>query len=187
MVVPPIELDPLPNVLVDIAAWFVIHASTAYAAHRLPLDRLQHDNWLLRPRRIEAGGRLYERIGIKRWKDALPEAGALFAGGLTKRSLPSVADGGLERFAAETRRGELCHWLAMAGGPLFVLWNPPLVAAMMIAYGVLVNAPFIAIQRYNRARVSRCRARRRRSASTAGSSETPTRRRSRDITGSNIP
>jgi len=185
--VPPIEFDPLPNVLVDVAAWFAIHTSTAYAAHCLPLDRLQRDNWLLRPRRIEAGGRLYERIGIKRWKDALPEAGAVFAGGLPKRALPSVADGGLQRFAAETRRGELCHWLAMAGGPLFVLWNPPLVAAVMIAYGVLVNAPFIAIQRYNRARVSRCLARRRRSASTSGSSEAPTRRRSPDITGSNIP
>ena len=55
----------------------------------------------------------------------------------------------------------------MAGGPLFVLWNPPPIAAVMVAYGVLVNAPFIAIQRYNRARVSRVLRRGQRSASTA--------------------
>ena len=185
MDVPVIDLDPVPNVLVDVAAWCVIHAGTGYAVHRLPLRRLQRDNRLLRLRPIEDDGRLYERLGIKRWKDRLPEAGALFAGGVSKRSLPAVTEGGLERFAAETRRAELGHWLAMAGGPLFVLWNPPSIAAVMVAYGILVNAPFIAIQRYNRARVSRCLARTRRLAepSSAGT----WRRRSADITGSSMP
>jgi glycosyl-4,4'-diaponeurosporenoate acyltransferase len=184
MAVPLIELPPLPNVAVDVAAWFAIHAGTGYAVHRLSLDRLQRDGWLLRPRRIEDSGRLYERLAIRRWKDLLPEAGALFAGGMSKRALPAVADGGLERFAAETRRAELGHWLAMAGGPLFVLWNPAPVAAVMIAYGVAVNAPFIAIQRYNRARVSRCLERRSR---LAASSPSTTRRRSADMSGNNMP
>ena len=40
----------------------------------------------------------------------------------------------------------------MACGPLFVLWNPPLAAGLLVAYGVGVNLPFIAIQRYNRFR-----------------------------------
>ena len=30
--------------------------------------------------------------------------------------------------------------------------RPPLPAALLVAYGVLVNVPFIAIQRYNRFR-----------------------------------
>jgi glycosyl-4,4'-diaponeurosporenoate acyltransferase len=154
-----LDLDPLTNVLVDVGAWAAIHAATGYAAHRLALDRLQRDTWLLRVRAFEDGGRLYERLGIKRWKDALPEAGALFRGGLSKRRLPRRTDGGLERFAAETRRAEYGHWMAMAGGPLFVLWNPPAVALLMVAYGVAVNAPFIAIQRYNRLRLVRALAR----------------------------
>jgi glycosyl-4,4'-diaponeurosporenoate acyltransferase len=149
------SLDPIPNVIVDIAAWAAIHSATGYAVHKLPLHMLEHDNWLLRQRSIEAGGRLYERLAIRRWKDLLPEAGAMFAGGMSKRRLPLAAEGGLRRFAAETRRAELGHWSAMAGGPLFALWNPAPIAIAMIAYGVAVNAPFIAIQRYNRARVSR--------------------------------
>ena len=149
----PIRLSPLPNVLVDIAAWAAFHAGTGYAVHRLSLDRLQRDTWLLRERRIERSGRLYERFGIRRWKDRLPEAGALFAGGTSKRHLGGRDLAALERFAAETRRAEYGHWAAMACGPLFVLWNPPAVAAVMVAYGVGVNLPFIAIQRYNRARV----------------------------------
>ena len=93
----------------------------------------------------------------------------------------------LERFAAETRRAEYGHWAAMACGPLFVLWNPPAVAAVMVAYGVGVNVPFIAIQRYNRARVSRLLARR---ASTSGadrSTPAKSRRRDGESNGSSMP
>jgi glycosyl-4,4'-diaponeurosporenoate acyltransferase len=39
-------------------------------------------------------------------------------------------------------------------GPVFVLWNPPLAAALLIAYGEVVNLPFIMIQRYNRFRIA---------------------------------
>ena len=35
-----------------------------------------------------------------------------------------------------------------------MLWNPPAVAVVMIVYAVAVNAPFIAIQRYNRLHVA---------------------------------
>ena len=156
----------LTDVLVDIGAWALIHSATGYAAHRLPVHHLQTDGWLLRLRGFEDDGRLYERVAIRRWKDALPEAGSLFAGGVSKRRLPSPDPAGLQRFAAETRRAELGHWWAMAGGPVFVLWNPPSIAVAMVAYGVLVNAPFIAIQRYNRARVSRVLARASRSSSS---------------------
>jgi glycosyl-4,4'-diaponeurosporenoate acyltransferase len=59
----------------------------------------------------------------------------------------------LRLFARETRRAELAHWWAMCCGPLFVLWNPPLAAVLLVAYGVFVNLPFIVVQRYNRARL----------------------------------
>ncbi|MGG5258305.1 hypothetical protein [Phycicoccus avicenniae] len=141
------------TVVLDVAAWGLFHAATGYTAHRLPADRLAADGPLLRARRVEAGGRVYRRVlRVDRWKDALPEAGALFAGGVSKRSIPTRDVAGLELLVRETRRAELAHWWAMACGPLFVLWNPPLPAALLVAYGVLVNAPFIVIQRYNRFR-----------------------------------
>lgn len=149
------------TVLVDIAAWGAFHAATGYAAHRLGDARLSREGWLLRPRRFEAGGRWYRRrLRIHRWKDRLPEAGALFAGGVSKRQLPAYDAAGLRAFARETRRAELAHWWALACGPLFVLWNPPLAAALLVTYGVLVNLPFIAIQRYNRQRIQALQARR---------------------------
>jgi glycosyl-4,4'-diaponeurosporenoate acyltransferase len=143
------------TLVVDIVAWGVFHAATGYAAYRLDDERLSRDRWLLRPRRFEDGGRWYRRrLRIHRWKDRLPDAGDLFRGGVSKRRLPGHDAAGLELFARETRRAELAHWWAMACGPVFILWNPPLAAALLIAYGVAVNLPFIVIQRYNRFRIA---------------------------------
>lgn len=140
----------------NVALWAGAQVSAGYAAHRLPLDRLQRDGWLLRLRRFEAGGRWYERrLRIRRWKDRVPEAGAFFAGGMTKRTLPARRDGGLERFVAETRRAELAHWASFACLPFCIIWNELLGVAVMLLYGLVVNLPPIAIQRYNRARLTR--------------------------------
>lgn len=140
------------TVVVDVLAWGVFHAATGYAAHRLGDRRLGRDGWGLRERRFEDRGRVYRRVGVHRWKDRLPEAGALFAGGISKRELPARDVEGLRTFVRETRRAELAHWWALWCGPLFALWNPPLAAALLLAYGVLANLPFIVIQRYNRFR-----------------------------------
>lgn len=149
------------TVAVDVVVQGAFHAGTGYAAHRLGDERLGRDGWLLRPRGFEAGGRWYrDRLRIHSWKDRVPEAGALFQGGVSKRELPSYDVAGLELFVRETRRAELGHWWAMACSPLFLLWNPPLPAALLVGYGVGINLPFIAIQRYNRFRTQAIIARR---------------------------
>ena len=146
-------MPPALTIVVDVLAWGVFHAATGYAAYRLDDERLSRDGWLLRPRGFESGGRWYRRrLRIHRWKDRLPEAGDLFRGGVSKRHLPSYDVAGLELFVRETRRAELAHWWAMGCGPVFVLWNPPLAAGLLVGYGVVVNLPFILIQRYNRFR-----------------------------------
>lgn len=156
------ELVDLPTwavVVANIAFWGATHAATGYAVHRLPPARLARDGWLLRPRAIERGGRLYDRVRIRRWKDVVPEAGALFAGGVSKAHVPATEDGGLERFTVETRRAEIGHWLALAAGPLAALWNGPAGTVAMVGYGVAANLPCIAIQRFNRQRAQRVLAR----------------------------
>ena len=115
-VVPLVVLSDPVAVAVDIGVWGVIHALTGWAAHRRSADRLQRDGWLLRPRAAERDGRSYERLKIRRWKDRLPEAGALFPGGVSKRHLPAARED-LALFAVETRRAELGHWWALAARP----------------------------------------------------------------------
>lgn len=148
----PVLADPV-LIAIDVVAWGVFHATTGYAAHRLRPRTLGRHGWLLGLRSFERDGRWYRRWQVDRWKDLLPEAGDLFAGGVSKRHLTSPDDDGLRAFVLETRRAEVGHWTALACGPLFMLWNPPLASGLLIAYGIVVNLPFIAVQRYNRARV----------------------------------
>ena len=146
-------MSPALTIAVDVIAWGAFHAATGYAAYRLDESRLGRDGWLLRERRFENAGRWYRRwLRINRWKDKVPDAGDLFRGGVSKRHLPAYDDAGLQSFVRETRRAELAHWWAMWCGPVFVLWNPPLAAGLLVGYGVLANLPFVAIQRYNRFR-----------------------------------
>jgi glycosyl-4,4'-diaponeurosporenoate acyltransferase len=179
--VPLVRVGTAALLAVNVAAWAAIHALSGYAVHKLPPSRLARDGWLFRPRPFERDGRFYaDRLRIKRWKDRLPEAGALFAGGVSKRHLP--VDGDLARFAVETRRAELGHWLATVPAPLFVLWNPPGIAAAMVFYALVVNLPFIAIQRYNRCRIGRLLR-----SSTPRSPTAAAERSARGTNGASIP
>ncbi len=145
------------TVAVDVGAWAVISAGAGYVGHRLPAARFAHDGWLTRPRTRprETAAAYEERVRIKRWKDRLPEAGALFAGGFSKRALTRADRPTLERFVVETRRAERVHWWILATGPLFLLWNPWWLGLGMQVYAVAANVPCIAVQRYNRLRLRR--------------------------------
>jgi glycosyl-4,4'-diaponeurosporenoate acyltransferase len=150
-----VDLGNAVTVALDVLAWATVHVVVGYAAHRVPSGALQRDRGILRLRTWERGGSRYERMRIRRWKDRLPEAGAFFAGGISKRHLPAFDERGLATFAAETRRAELAHWGALAALPLFALFNPPFAMPLMTLYAVAANLPCIAVQRYNRARLTR--------------------------------
>ena len=144
----------------DAVAWACVQVGAGYVAHRLPDRALERDRWLLRERSWEGGGRFYVEVArIRRWKGLLPEAGAFFGGGVSKRTLGGRSAEDLDRLARETRRAELGHWLMMAPTPLFVLCNRPLLAPFMPLYALAVNLPCIAAQRYNRIRLRRARGR----------------------------
>ena len=142
----------------------MIGVSVGYAIHRVPRARLEQDGPITRLRGFEADGRWYERhLHIKAWKARLPEAGALFSDGFSKRRLDVRSLAHLERFVTETRRAELTHWVVLGAGAAFALWNPPGLLGVMWLYAVVANVPCLIIQRYNRARLTRVveRARRR--------------------------
>lgn len=152
-------------VLVDAAAWAGLSAGVGLVASRVPDRALARDTWLTRIRPAELGGRRWERLAVRRWKDALPEAGGLF-GGASKAHLAGRGD--VERQLLETRRGEWVHWVLLGCGPLFALWNPAWLAVVMVAFGVAMNLPFIAVLRFNRARLLRVVERRRPAAARDG-------------------
>jgi glycosyl-4,4'-diaponeurosporenoate acyltransferase len=152
-----IELPIAWVIVLNVAGWPVIQFALAWAFTRMPVG------WFNPPagRAWERGGRCYERLlGIKRWKDRLPDAARWFGLGFAKDSLAGLEPGYLDRFIRETWRGELCHWAALGCAPLFFLWNPLWADLVMVGYAVGANLPCILAQRYNRLRLQRLRSRR---------------------------
>lgn len=144
------------TVVLDVALWAIISTATGYLAHRTSAARFATDSVLTRLRPFERDGRWYEdHLAIKRWKSRLPEAGALFPDGFSKRHLHADTAADLERFIVETRRAEITHWVLLAAGPFFFLWNPWGLGIVMVTYAVVANVPCLLIQRYNRARLGR--------------------------------
>ena len=147
--------------LAGAASWAVWSTVCGYAAHRIPHDHLERDGRLLRLRNWERAGRTYDRVlRIKTWKARLPEAGALFRGGFSKRGGARHHRAQLEQFLRATRRAERAHWAILALAPTFFLWilafgMPWWLAVAMFGYGVVANVPCILVQRYNRGRLAR--------------------------------
>jgi glycosyl-4,4'-diaponeurosporenoate acyltransferase len=147
-----IELPILWVIVLNVAGWPVIQFGLAWAFTRAPA------NWFNPPRSFswESRGRVYERrLGIKRWKDRLPDAASWFGLGFGKANLASNTPDYLRRFIRETWRGELCHWAALSCAPVFFLWNPVWADLVMLSYALGMNLPCILAQRYNRVRFQR--------------------------------
>lgn len=134
----------------NVAGWLGVQLGLAWLLLRLPA------RWFDWPR-ARAGGRrrwFYERVlRVKDWKDRLPDGARWISHGFSKRNLRGTDSEYLRRFVAETRRGELCHWLAIACLPVFSVWNPWWGVWVNAAYALLANLPCIMAQRYNRGRL----------------------------------
>lgn len=153
--IPLVDLPKWAMVVLDVTVWGGWSALVGFWAHRRPVTAFATDSNLYRLRRFEDGGRFYERLRIKRWKDRLPEAGALFTGGFSKRSARTLDRAVLERFVVETRRAEWTHWVIMLATPVFLVWNWWWVEGLMVVYALAANLPCLLVQRYNRARLTR--------------------------------
>lgn len=170
-------MSSLQRVLVYSAAWAGFGVISGWLAPRIPSRWLGRDRGPLRLRGWEHRGRWYDRhLKLRRWKDRLPDAGGLFRGGRSKASVLGFDSASLRQFAIETRRAEWVHWANIGFGVTFLTWTERRVALMMIAFGLVAHLPFIAVQRYNRAKATWILDRRGGTARTSAIRRSPLRR-----------
>lgn len=149
-----ISLSNTWSLLLSAVLWPAWGFFTGWWYRRLDADELLRDRWHLRVREFERGGRWYDgRLGIRRWKDRLPETGGWF--GVSKRELPGQSSEDLEAFLVECRRGELTHWAILFITPAFALWNSGMALLIVTVVGLAASIPFIAVLRYNQLRIAR--------------------------------
>jgi glycosyl-4,4'-diaponeurosporenoate acyltransferase len=151
-----VHLPTLPTILIDIAAWLVIHLGISYFMSRISRDRFFTYSWLYQKRAWEKNGYIYEKyFKVKSWKKWLPDGAVIFKNGFEKKKLKRFENKYFKIFSKETCRAESTHWIAMFFSLIFFIWNLWWVGIIMIVYAITVNLPCIIAQRYNRIRLNR--------------------------------
>lgn len=118
----------------------------------LPRSRFDPQRFPWRCRPWEKNGRIYERLGIRRWKNKLPDMSRLLPDMVKKR----LGQADTLRLIQETCTAECVHWwLLLLSAGILLLWRSPWCWALWLLYNLLGNLPYIIIQRYNRPRLLR--------------------------------
>ena len=141
--------------LIQCAVYFALTGFIGFLAGRIiPEKWINPRGCLYRCRDFEQGGRLYEKIGIHRWHHALPSMSRILPFMIPPKNLKGNWRDRLPRMIHETCVAELIHWLlCISGFYCLRLWQGMGGFFVTIINILLLNLPFILIQRYNRPRL----------------------------------
>ena len=109
---------------------------------------------------FEENGIFYEKyLKIHLWKDLIPQFSKMFHFGYRKDKIPVRDIVHYEMFMIETIRAEITHMLLIVFSPLYYSYFSKGWALFAVAASIIANLPCIAIQRYNRIRITKIIAR----------------------------
>ena len=138
-----------------------------FLGQALPRAHFSAERFPYRAVQWEKGGKAYEKLGIKHWKDHLPEMSKIMPD-MVKKKMSAAKEQGMEVLIEETCVAECVHWaLIVLSLGIFLFWRSPWSIVFWLVYNILGNLPFIIIQRYNRPRLVMLEQRRKRRAEKA--------------------
>lgn len=127
-----------------------------FAGRILPKKWLNPHKGLFRCFHFEKGGRIYENLGIHHWQNKVPDMSRIFPFSIPPKRLEGDFAPRLPDMICETCVAELVHLLLCISGLYCLKLWPGIGGVSVTAFYVLIlNLPFILIQRYNRPRLIR--------------------------------
>lgn len=135
-----------------------------FVGQALPRAHFDPQKFPYRSADWENGGKVYEKLGIKHWKDRLPDMSKIMPD-MVRKKMSAVKSQGMDVLIAETCVAECVHWVLMLLSlGIFFFWRGAWAVVFWLVYNLLGNLPFIIIQRYNRPRLVMLEQRRKRRA-----------------------
>ena len=113
------------------------------------------DSFWYRERSWELGGKIYEKLNIKKWQNRIPDISQVLGRLMPKKKLGiGITAEKVGIMIRETCTAEAVHnLLNIAGLRLLSLWSGAGGIVIYLIYFLLGNLPFILVQRYNRPRL----------------------------------
>lgn len=105
---------------------------------------------------FEKNGKIYEKIGVKKWKEKVPDMSRIFPFLMPSKKMPAKATAAqLRLMLQETCVAEWIHGiLCVVGFGCVFLWKG-IGGWLMAILNIFGNLPFMIIQRYNRPKLAR--------------------------------
>ena len=140
--------------LLNCIVWFAVIGATGFVAGRLlPARWFTPDKGLFRPLSFEKDGRFYEKIGIRKWHRRLPDMSRIFPFLMPAKNMCGAYKDRLGIMIHETCVAEVIHHVMnFCALRCLKLW-PGMGGICITLLYILLNLPFILIQRYNRPRL----------------------------------
>lgn len=124
-----------------------------FVGQALPRGRFDAQKFPYRSADWEKNGKVYEKLGIKHWKDYLPDMSKIMPD-MVKKKMSAAKEQGTDVLIAETCVAECVHWaLIVLSLGIFLFWHSGWAVVFWLVYNLFGNVPFIIIQRYNRPRL----------------------------------
>ena len=99
---------------------------------------------------FEKNGKIYDRIGIKKWKEKLPDMSRVMRDMLPKKISYGATGESVGALIKETCVAECIHCgLSVLSFGIYFIWKN-YIGILLVAVFIVLNTPFILIQRYNR-------------------------------------
>ena len=128
----------------------VLGVAAHFVGEALPDRWLRADRFPCKGYAWEKNGKIYDRLRIRKWKDAMPDMSRVMKDMVPKRVGIAPTSEKMNILVRETCRAELVHWGLCLLAPVifFFWWNA--IGVLLSLLVIFCNLPFIMIQRYNR-------------------------------------
>ena len=120
----------------------------------IPKEYFAYHVFPYKPFSFEKNGKLYERLGIKKWQNHLPDMSRIFPQWMPPKNMSGNYRDRLPTMIQETCVAEFTHGMLSIFG-LFGLsmWDSSWRFLLAGIYIFVFNLPYVIIQRYNRPRL----------------------------------
>ena len=111
---------------------------------------------IFRCHKWEQGGKIYEKLSIRKWHKRLPDMSRILPFMMPQKNLSGDYAKRLPEMISETCVAEIVHIaISLMGLYCLHLWPGAGSVVIVLLHSLLLNLPFIIIQRYNRPRLIR--------------------------------
>lgn len=144
----------IKKLLINTLIFLLFSSVITFISERLPDTIYRYNSWLFKEHKWEKKGQLYRHLlKVHVWKTFLPELSNFVKGVFPKKNLKEHSKEYLSKYIMESCKSEFTHWVIIASSLIFRLWAERQVSFGVFIIAIVLNLPYIIIQRYNRPRV----------------------------------